>query len=107
VTLPEIDLVDLKDNPPEKGDFISAPLIEATKAVLARGDQAMLYLNRRGYAPLRAVCHQTGFSMRMPTACPECKSEDSLTPVGPGVERVAEEAERHFPDAKIERPPRR
>ena len=128
VTLPEIDLVDLKDNPPEKGDFISAPLIEATKAVLARGDQAMLYLNRRGYAPLiicrncgeklkspdtdswlvehrrtgRAVCHQTGFSMRMPTACPECKSEDSLTPVGPGVERVAEEAERHFPDAKIE-----
>ncbi len=128
VTLPEIDLVDLKDHPPEKGDFISAPLIEATKVVLDRGEQAMLYLNRRGYAPLiicrscgeklkspdtdswlvehrrtgRAVCHQTGFSMRMPTACPECKAEESLTPVGPGVERVAEEAARHFPDAKIE-----
>ena len=128
VTLPEIDLVDLKDTPPEKGDFISAPLIEATKSVLVRGEQAMLYLNRRGYAPLiicrncgeklkspdtdswlvehrrtgRAVCHQTGFSMRMPTACPECKVEDSLTPVGPGVERVAEEAARHFPEAKIE-----
>ena len=128
VTLPEIDLVDLKDHPPEKGDFISAPLIEATKIVLGRGEQAMLYLNRRGYAPLiicrncgeklkspdtdswlvehrrtgRAVCHQTGFSMRMPTACPECKAEDSLTAVGPGVERVAEEASRHFPEAKIE-----
>lgn len=128
VTLPEIELVDLKDHPPEKGDFISAPLIEATKTVLARGEQAMLYLNRRGYAPLiicrncgeklkspdtdswlvehrrtgRAVCHQTGFSMRMPTACPDCKAEDSLTPVGPGVERVAEEAARHFPDARIE-----
>ena len=128
VTLPEIDLVDLKDTPPEKGDFISLPLIEATKAVLERGEQGMLYLNRRGYAPLiicrncgeklkspdtdswlvehrrtgRAVCHQTGFSMRMPTACPDCKAEDSLTPVGPGVERVAEEAARHFPEAKIE-----
>ncbi len=128
VTLPEIDLVDLKDHVPEKGDFLSAPLIEATQTVLARSEQAMLYLNRRGYAPLiicrncgeklkspdtdswlvehratgRAVCHQTGFSMRMPKACPECKAEDSLTPVGPGVERVAEEAARHFPSAKIE-----
>ena len=128
VTLPEINLVDLKDHPPEKGDYISAPLIEAAKAVLERGEQAMLYLNRRGYAPLiicrncgeklkspdtdswlvehrasgRAMCHQTGFSMRMPTTCPECKAEESLTPVGPGVERVAEEAAKHFPKARIE-----
>ncbi len=128
VTLPDIDLVDLKDHPPEKGDYISAPLIESTRAVLARGEQAMLYLNRRGYAPLiicrncgeklkspdtdswlvehratgRAMCHQTGFSMRMPKSCPSCKADESLTAVGPGVERVAEEAERHFPGAKIE-----
>jgi len=128
VTLPDINLVDLKDHPPEKGDYISAPLIEATQAVLTRGEQAMLYLNRRGYAPLiicqncgeklkspdtdswlvehrsmgRAMCHQTGFSMRMPKACPECKAQDTLVPVGPGVERVAEEAARHFPGAKIE-----
>jgi len=128
VTLPEINLVDLKDHPPEKDDYISAPLIEATQTVLARGEQAMLYLNRRGYAPLiicrncgeklkspdtdswlvehratgRAMCHQTGFSMRMPKACPECKAEEGLTPVGPGVERVAEEAAKHFPEAKIE-----
>ena len=128
VTLPDINLVDLKDNPPEKGDYISMPLIEAMKTVLARGEQAMLYLNRRGYAPLiicrncgeklkspdtdswlvehrasgRAMCHQTGFSMRMPKVCPECKAEETLVPVGPGVERVAEEAARHFPEAKIE-----
>ena len=126
--LPEIGLVDLKNNQPEKGDFLSAPLIEAVRAGLAQGDQSMLYLNRRGYAPLiicrscgeklkspdtdswlvehratgRAMCHLTGFSMRMPTLCPNCKAEDSLSPVGPGVERVAEEAERHFPGAKIE-----
>jgi len=128
ITLPTIDLVDLKDSPPSKGDFISPPLIDAIQSVLVSGDQAMLYLNRRGYAPLiicracgerlkspdtdswlvehrtsgRARCHMTGFSMPMPKACPDCKSEESLTPVGPGVERVAEEAARHFPDAKIE-----
>ena len=128
VTLPDINLVDLKDYPPEKGDYMSAPLIEAANAVLTRGEQAMFYLNRRGYAPLiicqtcgeklkspdtdswlvehrasgRAMCHKTGFSMRMPKACPECKAEDTLVPVGPGVERVAEEAARHFPKARIE-----
>ena len=128
VTLPDIDLVDLKEHPPEKGQFISQPLITAIREVTARGEQAMLYLNRRGYAPLiicrncgeklkspdtdswlvrhkqsgRAMCHLTGFSMRMPKACPTCKAEDSLTSVGPGVERVAEEAQAHFPEARIE-----
>ena len=128
ITLPEIGLVDLKENTPEKGDYLSPPLLTAMSEVLARGEQAMLYLNRRGYAPLiicrscgeklkspdtdswlvqhkrtgRAMCHLTGFSMRMPVRCPDCKAEDSLTPVGPGVERVAEEAAKHFLDAKIE-----
>ena len=126
--MPNIGLVDLKENQPEKGDFLSTPLIEAVRAGLEQGDQSMLYLNRRGYAPLiicrscgeklkspdtdswlvehratgRAMCHLTGFSMRMPTLCPNCKAEDSLTAVGPGVERVAEEAARHFPEARIE-----
>jgi len=109
VTLPEIRLVDLKDHQPEKGDYISRPLIEAAAKVLSRGEQAMLYLNRRGYAPLiicrncgeklkspdtdswlvqhrakgRAMCHKTGFSMRMPKFCPECKADETLVPVGP------------------------
>ena len=128
ITLPKIDLVDLKDHQPEKGNYISAPLIAAAQRVLDRGEQAMFYLNRRGYAPLiicrncgeklkspdtdswlvqhratgRAICHHTGFTMLMPKACPECKAEESLVPVGPGVERVAEEALQHFPKARIE-----
>lgn len=128
ITLPDIGLIDLKEHQPEKGDFLSPPLLQSVSEVLGRREQAMLYLNRRGYAPLiicrscgeklkspdtdswlvqhkrtgRAMCHLTGFSMPMPRRCPECEAEDSLTPVGPGVERVAEEAMKHFPDAKIE-----
>jgi len=126
--LPEIGLVDLKEHIPEKGKFLSQPLLEAVSEVTARGEQALLYLNRRGYAPLiicrscgeklkspdtdswlvehkrtgRAMCHLTGFSMRMPKECPNCKVEDSLTSVGPGVERIAEEAKEVFTDARIE-----
>lgn len=126
--LPEIALVDLKDNIPEKGKFLSQPLLDAVAEVASRGEQALLYLNRRGYAPLiicrncgeklkspdtdswlvqhkrtgRAMCHLTGFSMRMPRECPNCKAEDSLTSVGPGVERIAEEAQESFPDARVE-----
>ncbi|PHR57428.1 MAG: primosomal protein N' [Robiginitomaculum sp.] len=126
--MPEIELVDLKEDPLPSGKFLSQPLVDGVKAALDQGDQAMLYLNRRGYAPLiicracggklkspdtdswlvehrrtgRAMCHHTGFSMPMPRACPECKVEDSLHAVGPGVERVAEEAAILFPDARIE-----
>lgn len=128
VTLPDVALVDLKEHPPEKGAFLSQPLRDAVADVLGRGEQALLYLNRRGYAPLiicrncgeklkspdtdswlvqhkrtgRAMCHLTGFSMRMPRECPNCKTEDSLTSVGPGVERVAEEAQEVFPEARVE-----
>lgn len=126
--MPEIGLVDLKEFVPEKGQFLSQPLIDGVTQALEQGDQALLYLNRRGYAPLiicracgerlkspdtdswlvehrrtgRAMCHHTGFSMPMPTACPECKTGGSLSPVGPGVERVAEEASTLFPDKRIE-----
>ena len=126
--LPEIGLVDLKEHVPEKGKFLSKPLLDAIEVVTGRGEQALLYLNRRGYAPLiicrscgeklkspdtdswlvqhkrtgRAMCHLTGFSMRMPRECPKCHTEDSLTSVGPGVERVAEEAQEAFPDARVE-----
>ncbi len=128
ITLPPIELIDLKEHPPEKGHYISQPLIEAAQSVLDKGEQALFYLNRRGYAPLiicrscgeklrspdtdswlvehrasgRARCHYTGFSMPMPCECPNCKEPDSLTSVGPGVERVAEEARQHFPHARIE-----
>ena len=105
-----------------------AALLEAMQETLDAGEQSLLFLNRRGYAPLilcracgerlkspdtdswlvehkrtgRAVCHHTGYSMPMPHACPACKTEGSLHPVGPGVERVAEEAKALFPNASIE-----
>jgi len=126
--LPDIELLDLRENPPEKGEWLSPPLHKAVAETLARGEQAMLYLNRRGFAPLvlckacghkmkspeadrwlvehrytgRLVCHVTGFSMPKPKACPECGEPDSLIGVGPGVERVAEEARQRFPEARVE-----
>ena len=128
VTMPDVALVDLKEHTPEKGRFLSAPVIDGVRGALSRGEQAMLYLNRRGYAPLiicqhcgeklkspdtdswlvehkrtgRAICHRTGFSMRMPRECPNCHTDGSLAAVGPGVERVEEEARELFPDAAIE-----
>ena len=125
--LPEIGLVDMRQTPPEPGRWLSPPLIKAMAVTLHRGEQAMLFLNRRGYAPLvlckacgekmkspdtdswlvehrytgRLVCHLTGFSMKKPETCPHCGAKDSLVSIGPGVERVEEEARYLFPDARI------
>lgn len=125
--LPSIDLIDLRETPLETGRWLSGPLVDAVGETLARGEQALLFLNRRGYAPLvlcracgerltapdtdswlvehrytgRLVCHLTGFSMAKPKACPHCGALDSLVSVGPGVERVEEEARALFPDARI------
>lgn len=126
--LPKVELVDLKKFPTRKGKFISEPLILAIKKVLQNNEQAMLYLNRRGYAPLilcqscgeklkspdtdswlvehrstnRAVCHFTGFSMPIPKSCLKCCAEDSFTSIGPGVERIYEEVSILFPNANVE-----
>jgi primosomal protein N' (replication factor Y) len=124
--LPRVEAVDLRAQPPERGRFLSPPLIDAITETLARGEQAMLFLNRRGYAPLtlcrhcghrfacRACtawlvehrqrrllqCHHCGHAEPVPKACPACDAEDSLAPVGPGVERITEEATNLFPDAR-------
>jgi len=126
--LPEVGTIDLRETPPENGRWLSPPLLDAMRETLERGEQSLLYLNRRGYAPLvlcrkcghrmmspdtqsylvehrytgRLVCHVTGFSMPKPKRCPACQAEDSLTSVGPGVERVAEEARHLFPEARVE-----
>jgi primosomal protein N' (replication factor Y) len=125
--LPDIGLIDLRETPPETGRWLSPPLATAVAETLARGEQALLFLNRRGYAPLvlcracgerltspdtdswlvehrysgRLVCHLTGFSMPKPAACPHCGAKDSLVSIGPGVERVEEEARALFPDARV------
>jgi primosomal protein N' (replication factor Y) len=125
--LPEIDLIDLRETPPERGRWLSSPLVAAMAQAYGRGEQSLLFLNRRGYAPLvlckacgermtapdtdswlvehrysgRLVCHLTGFSMPRPDACPHCGAKDSLTAIGPGVERLEEEAKSLFPDARL------
>ena len=125
-SLPAVALVDLRRTPPERGRFLSPPVIEAVTATLARGEQAMLFLNRRGYAPLtlcrhcghrmrcpnctawlvehraqrRLTCHHCGHAEPPPTECPECATPNCLTPVGPGVERILEEATVLWPDAR-------
>ncbi len=125
--LPQIDAIDLRAYPPERGRWISEPLQQAVDQRLQAGEQALLFLNRRGYAPLtvcracghqigcdhcdarmvehrfqnRLMCHQCGETKPIPQSCPSCGAEDRLAPVGPGVERLAEEAEALFPDARI------
>ncbi len=126
-SLPDISLIDLRAQPPESGRWLSAPLTTAMAETLGRNEQSLLFLNRRGYAPLvlckacgekltapdtdswlvehrytgRLVCHLTGFSMPKPERCPHCQAKDSLIPIGPGVERLEEEAKSLFPDARI------
>ncbi|WP_428484274.1 primosomal protein N' [Rhodopila sp.] len=125
-TLPKVELVDLREAPPERGRFLAPPVIEAVRATLARGEQAMLFLNRRGYAPLtlcracghrmqcpncsawlvehrvrhQLLCHHCGHTIPIPPDCPACGVKDSLTPVGPGIERITEEAALVFPEAR-------
>lgn len=124
--LPEVVVIDQRVAPPERGRFLSPALVAAVRETLAAGQQAMLFLNRRGYAPLtlcracghrlrcpnctawlvehrlqrRLQCHHCGHAEPIPPACPECGAEGSLTPLGPGVERVQEEAAELFPEAR-------
>ncbi|WGM32833.1 primosomal protein N' [Brevundimonas sp. NIBR11] len=124
--LPEISLLDLRQSPPDPQTWLSQPLREAIAETLMAGEQTLLFLNRRGYAPVvlcracghrmtspdtdswlvehrytgRLVCHLTGFSMVRPKVCPSCGAEDSLVSVGPGVERVEEEVRQLFPEAR-------
>jgi len=124
--LPTLAAVDLRKHPAPSGRWLSPPLLAAMTETLAQGDQALLFLNRRGYAPLtlcracghrfqcpnctawlvehrfrRAlVCHHCGHVERRTDVCPECGTLDCLTPCGPGVERVAEEVAEIFPAAR-------
>jgi primosomal protein N' (replication factor Y) len=124
--LPDVALVDLRRTPPERGRFLSPPLVAAVTETLARGEQAMLFLNRRGYAPMtlcracghrircpnctawlvehraqrRLQCHHCGHVEGIPEACPECGAAHSTVPIGPGVERVLEEASALWPEAR-------
>jgi len=125
--LPMIEAIDMRREGPPRGRFISPRLAEAVQTSLERGEQALLFLNRRGYAPLtlcracgfrmqcpncdawlvdhrfkrRLVCHHCGFAMPPPAECPNCHATESFAAVGPGVERLEQEAAELFPDRRI------
>jgi primosomal protein N' (replication factor Y) (superfamily II helicase) len=125
--LPRADAIDMRAEGPGQGRWLAPRLALAIGQTMARGEQALLFLNRRGYAPLtfcrscgyrfrcrqcdawlvehrfrRAlICHHCGHLEQRPKVCPECEAEDSLSPCGPGVERIAEESAKLFPDARI------
>lgn len=125
--LPDLKPIDMRRSPPPAGRFLSPALTEAVGQALKRKEQALLFLNRRGYAPLtlcrvcghrfqcpdcsswlvehrfrgQLMCHQCGYHEKSPDACPSCGALDHLVACGPGVERIAEEAAATFPDARI------
>ena len=121
--LPDVEAVDLRASRPEAGSWLAKPVVDAAAAALARDEQVLLFLNRRGYAPLTVcrtcggrigctscstwlvehrrdgllTCHHCGHRMPVPAVCPTCGVEDSLAACGPGVERIEEEVRRLFP----------
>jgi primosomal protein N' (replication factor Y) len=125
--LPGIEAIDLTREGPLRGRFVAPRLVEAVKIALERREQALLFLNRRGYAPLtlcracgfrfscpncdawlvdhrfrrQLVCHHCGFFTPRPPSCPKCQASDSFVACGPGVERLEEEAAALFPNARI------
>jgi primosomal protein N' (replication factor Y) len=124
--VPQLEAIDLKKEGPQKGRWISPRLDTAIKETVARCEQVLLFLNRRGYAPLtlcrscgfrmrcvncdtwlvehryrkRLMCHHCGFDMPPPAHCPKCETVDSFVPIGPGVERLEEEIRKTFPEAR-------
>jgi primosomal protein N' (replication factor Y) len=125
--MPHIELVDLRKYKLASQEFISPPLFEGLKQTIAAGQQSMLFLNRRGYAPLtlcrscghrlqcpqctawltehkksgRLHCHHCSYTMRLPDKCPACGVEKNFAACGPGVERIAEEVKKRLPEARF------
>ncbi|MFN3517529.1 MAG: primosomal protein N', partial [Novosphingobium sp.] len=126
-TLPEISIVDLRREVPERGRWLAPRLVDEIAKRLAKGEQSLLFLNRRGYAPLtlcrhcgyrfqcpncsawlvehrlsrRLACHHCGHETPLPETCPECHTPDCLVACGPGVERIADEVAEVLPEARV------
>jgi primosomal protein N' (replication factor Y) len=125
--LPKMSAIDMRIEDLPGGRWVSPTLQKMVESRLEKGEQSLLFLNRRGYAPVticracghqiscddcdatmvehrflkRLMCHQCGETKPMLTVCPSCDAVDKLAPVGPGVERMAEEAQVLFPDAQV------
>lgn len=126
-TLPPIEAIDMRQVKLESKYFLAPKLLSAITETIEKGEQVLLFLNRRGYAPLtlcrtcghrlkcpncsawvvehraygKLQCHHCGYQSRLPKECPECKAEESLHAVGPGVERLHEELKERLPTARI------
>ena len=124
--LPKVELIDIRSSESRNGSWISPMLQKAIQETIEHDEQVLLFLNRRGYAPLnickvcgyrnecpscsawlvehrsksRLQCHHCGYNVKVPTSCPECGAEDTLVAAGPGVERIEEEVRQLFPDAR-------
>jgi len=125
--IPSVELIDLRTAAPEPGRWLSPALVGAMQEAIAKGEQVLLFLNRRGYAPLtlcracghriecpncsawlvehrfkrQLLCHHCGHQQATATRCPACEAEGLLVPCGPGIERLAEEAAGLFPEAAM------
>jgi primosomal protein N' (replication factor Y) (superfamily II helicase) len=125
--LPDIVTIDMRKEPPAKDKWLAPSLVSAVTETLREGQQSLLFLNRRGYAPLtlcrscghrldcpqctawlvehryrhRLNCHHCGFALPIPEKCPKCSDVNCLVACGPGVERIAEEVAERFPDARV------
>ena len=125
--MPAVEAIDLRHERPPPGRFISPTLAGAVQTAIERGEQALFFLNRRGYAPLtlcracgfrfscpncdawlvdhrfrkQLVCHHCGFGMPYPPQCPHCQAANSFAAIGPGVERLEEEVRALFPTARV------
>jgi primosomal protein N' (replication factor Y) len=125
--LPTMTAIDMRTQDLPPNHWISPELSDAMTRTLAAGEQSLLFLNRRGYAPAaicrgcghrlqrdncsaplvvhrygnRLQCHHCDYSIPMPTACPNCEKEGDIVVCGPGVERLAEEVISLFPDARV------
>jgi primosomal protein N' (replication factor Y) len=125
--MPSVEAIDLRHERPPPGRFIAPTLAGAVQTALERGEQALFFLNRRGYAPLtlcracgfrfscpncdawlvdhrfrrQLVCHHCGFAMPHPPQCPKCQAANSFVAIGPGVERLEEEVRALFPQARV------
>jgi primosomal protein N' (replication factor Y) len=125
--MPSVEAIDLTRERPPPGRFIAPTLVGVVKTAIERGEQALFFLNRRGYAPLtlcracgfrfscpncdawlvdhrfrkHLVCHHCGFGMPHPAACPHCQAVNSFVAIGPGVERLEEEVRELFPQSRL------
>ena len=125
--LPDMQAIDMRAERLANDQWISAKLAAEVTVRIAKAEQSLLFINRRGFAPItlcracghqvgcddcdarmvehrflkRLVCHQCGATKPVPVACPVCGVEGRMAAVGPGVERLAEEVAARFPGARL------